>query len=1007
MPRQPVVSPVTRGLEVRRAEHLIPEGSYIEMANADLQAAGAVGIRAGYGEVVPPATGSGLPYAIMYRDDELVICKDERLYSLQPDRSWRDVGYANLGRLRTRQFAGQSTGQTLPDIDVMGDTLLVVWAESTSNSPDVSGSIYFAGYDLESLGLITELVEISTTGANPYVRAADTFAWITWRDVATSNFKSVYWEPGASEPANTGVPVIIDGRANLINQFSLDRGQGDTIVTVTASFTAAPTLRAQEWDRTSVQQTQDIAAPSGDPNSVEIIRLTQSATHSYFLINTDSGVFARARFLDSDLSVSATVDYVRAGSGGAVYAAERSPSVVTASLSAVGVFDNETDYVDFDSSAASLENRIYRHRGSGRARLIRGRLLWPVVILTDFPNSYNTSQNYIMYDAHAGAVAGMMVGTEVGYGVTNSHESTTNMVLLGDRLLYATPSLPGSVRATASIPSANPGNRLLLHEAIFADTPVPNALRNGAVHMPSAGMARIYDGQTSCELSFFEAPVVESTVQVAGSILAGTYVWSFQWAWEDRQGQLYKSAPTLYTEVVAANRQVDFTITSAQHTERDNVFLRVGRTLAGSSDPFYRVDSISSPTFNDKNTPSISFSDNIPDATLQNNQIVEDAGTSPNLPNSPTPITDFVRFDEGRMWGGDPRRQNIVRFSKPLRDAVGVEMSPSQAVELDGFRRAVGVAAQDGVLHGFTRDTVHFWNGQGPDLAGNGSYPAPRRMPFETGAESQSGILSKIPGGIMYVSSDGPRYVTRGRGGAIPVPQVNEAWTYLGQVTTAAVYRSDIRQIVLYDDGPDVDPAGIEQKRMTIRIHPEDGRATHDTGHQARDAATSLSRGSAFIRIDGTICIHDQSNTDGGDPVNLYVVTRWMRVERGTLTPEQELGLINIVGVHLGPHLLRVRLAKNYDHTIVMDAPGALVDPSRDGVRDVPVVYSDTSGDQYISRVQTVGSRIYSVAVAVNTEIATPVSDGLSGMALVAIETGWDVSPTESIFAMLDPRRVY
>lgn len=1014
MARKTIQAGMGGGLQIRRAEHRIPAGDFIELLDANLEADGAVGVRHGYREYRQPVEGV-VPTGIFYRGDELCLVTQDTLYSWSPaTETWVSRGPLSLGRLREHAIARSGFRQVNWDLDELGSSLFIVYLQDLA-----SPGSFFSVFDRDTFGSFVGPLSLGTGTTAPRVTAADSWIFVSWF-LSTRVQYSRYSPGGISLPAGTDVNNVTSSGYDCV---ATDR---DTVLVATVQSGEAV---VDEISESSVLQTVVQSSGTGtsgtDTVGLCMTPLTPGAYCCLVALERTQPDTLKVRWLDGSLALVAEATAIVTGFGGFL-GSTYAPGVVEKSRNTVYcTYSNQIDTNNSDrdriqllvsnlaSGAASFTPSTARNSARAYAHPVRledGRVM-QMITQTDSSDleRSSVSSSHMVIDWDSNTVVSRGAGLGAGFaGVAFSTDVISRPVQNGSSVRFLGPYYepPGDIGGGL----ANPTSFLILHEADFTSMPVASATVQDVAYIPGAGFMWGYDGSTVFEADFHQVPWHLEVTQTAGPRFASgeTYSWALLWEWSDVAGRVYRSAPKVlsYTVGPASADSINIRVLTLANTSRDDVRLIVGRTRESlSGDPlFYRVDNLLIPLFNDVAADTIDFIDDSDDADIQTREVLRQVGPGPVSSLRPTPATDFVALSGGRLWFGDPYRANVIRFSRPLSLGFGVELGPVFAVQLDTEHRATAVTSQDRTIFGFTSETVHYWGGDGPDAGGGGpQFSAPARMPMEIGAASQN-VITLTPLGIVYVSSEGPRVVGRDRSGPKVFAGINEAWKFLGQRSVAAVFRPLQNDILFFDDGPNFREEDLwRQKRLTIRYHVGSQRACHDTRHQAIDAAVAQCSELSFVRIDGRICVANRGHLDGAMPVKARGATAWLRSGE-SLTQNQVFSTINLVGQYLSGHEIDIGLLKNYGHTDsnqVFDfTPRTQMDPARGELRERPATWQDDTGDPYVLRWQIAPLRAYSLSVTFLVEpleMAEPVS-------LVGVEVEVEV---DRGLMPLDPRRVY
>jgi hypothetical protein len=274
----------------------------------------------------------------------------------------------------------------------------------------------------------------------------------------------------------------------------------------------------------------------------------------------------------------------------------------------------------------------------------------------------------------------------------------------------------------------------------------------------AGGTPLIYDGQDLCEEGFTFAPEAVSVTPAGagGPLSAGTYNIVFVYEWYDGQGNRWQSqvgAPTAFTAVLANTYTA--VVRSLRTSLKSGVQVVPYRTVAGGT-IFYRDRVLGG--------SALPFTDAaiVSNELLYTGGVLTFAGTQSN--NGLPGVKQFTvhqnrlvavggEFDRGFFYS----KARSLRFPAEFNRASGFGLVP----EVTG--RVAAASSFDDKLVLFAENGLSAVFGQGPNnnWLQNG-YTEPVRLQTAEGIRFDSPWVGEVADGVWYVTSTGPRMLTRG-----------------------------------------------------------------------------------------------------------------------------------------------------------------------------------------------------------------------------------------------------
>jgi hypothetical protein len=554
-----------------------------------------------------------------------------------------------------------------------------------------------------------------------------------------------------------------------------------------------------------------------------------------------------------------------------------------------------------------------------------------IYYLSAFDSPYQPS--YFLVNGSDSSSASPVISAKLAYSDGGGYLTTglPNAVVDGStvRIPYLFKDLVQAVNKNTNPPAGSQVDGIysqtgvnLATFVIGAEATVTAEIANN-LHL-SGGLLWMYDGYLPVEHGFLVYPDTDidfpslSAVWSAtgGSIVAQpdgstndkAYWYQFTYEWTDNQGNAHKSAPSLPTAVTTTGTGSAGSITLSIPTLR--VTMKTANPVkiviyrwSVAQQIYYQVTSITSPLLNDSTIDEVQFVDTLADASILGNNIIYTTGGV--LENTPSPATNAMTLFDTRLWTIDAEDQNVLYFSKPVIQAVPVEMTDLQTIYVPptastqgptGPMRAIGVM-DDKLVIG-KENALLYINGSGPDITGvNSQYSPPIFITSTVGCTNQKSMVLQ-PNGLMFESNKGIWLLGR-----------DLATTYIG---------APVQDLTL---GATVLSAVAVPETNQVRFVMSTGiTLMYDYYYDQWGSFTGVSAISSCIYDDAhTILtpygtIQQQSTTsylDGSSPVNMRFKTGPLRL--GDLQAYQRAYFFYLLGTYISPHRLTVNLYFDYE----------------------------------------------------------------------------------------------
>lgn len=885
---------------------------------------GTVATRYGYNEVsreridtsgkIPAAKASGK------RASELIAFSEDEAFSFATGAGgWKKAGDMVSPTLNHRAVAKRPIEQIHGDCAENGGVAAYTWQEA--------GGVYTAVYDATTERNLLAPVLLDAAGENPravnignqiailYIVAAQKRIWITVIN--------------PDEPSATLVPSILTDNINATYQaFDVSLGQGGER-TLISWYSDTDKLRIG-----FIHQSGVLGSPvTGLPSVVEWTATVAGAIACSLNSAPDVGTWAVAYYTGADL---------RRVRGNSILSIPDDDLVVagTTDLKRLTVvWEPETNISwiawDEDDAGARVTHWISTHPSDpfGTEQTIR--------------SSKVASKAF--HDA------------ERGYFIV-VHESTlfTMYFLLRDDGLICARLLPGNAGTAPtvdSLPAVQVGtdarvksvvvNYRVRLDAVNEDEFTESGLRRIeldfdaadshqncqlglSTYVAGAGMLWEYDGLGFVEQGIHYAPddVAAPTQGAAAGdgVDVGTHLYRFAWGWVNEQGELEWGPVSAGTEVVVGGSpmKVTFAVPTMPHTlktaPRAELFLGVFRSEAGIESVLHMVSSpdpaatgINGYVTNDPTAATVSFDDEMSDATLQTKERLYTNGGV--LSNDPTPSGKVLACARDRLFFSDPTDENLIHVGQERRELYSAEVSPTLQIRLDPFGGAVTALIElDGQIVAFKERAIYLAPGQGPTPTGDSGFAAPVRVNTDVGCKDQR-TLARLPIGLMFFSEKGWRLIDRSL-------QVH----YIG--APVEKYTDPERENQTFVDAtvlPDRNEVRcLTSAGISLYYSYEFNRWSEVSNHEGVTAEL-VDNVYHYIRTDGDVYSESLGAfADVQKAINLAVETANIKLAQH-LQGFSRIHTITVIGNFVGVHTLRVRAAYDYEKGWTDDIT---VDPS-------------------------------------------------------------------------------
>jgi hypothetical protein len=402
------------------------------------------------------------------------------------------------------------------------------------------------------------------------------------------------------------------------------------------------------------------------------------------------------------------------------------------------------------------------------------------------------------------------------------------------------------------------------------------------------------------------------TYTFTGNQPAQKYFYQVTYEWQDNQGNLFRSAPS-----------IPVTVTTSSGNSSAVVNIPLYRITAKTSNPvkivvyrwstaqltYYQTTSIQQPILNLNLTSqdSITFIDGNSDANiLGNNILYTNGGVLENI--GPPAFDNIFSFDD-RLFGITSENKNLLWYSQKLIQNVPVETSdlltlfiaPNTGIQSTGPLKC-GFQMDDKAIL-FKETGISFINGTGPDSTGsNSQYSEPIFITSTVGC-SNSNSLILIPTGLMF------EFTSQSGGNQIWMLTRDLQTLYIGAPMEAITQNATVQSAV--------NIPGTNSVRFTlssgVTLNYDYYYNQWDTFSNVKAISSTLFQGlhTYLDPFNNVLQETPGQYLDGTSPVLMNFLTGWLKL--GDLQGYQRAYFFYFLGSYFSPHRLVIQIAYDYN----------------------------------------------------------------------------------------------
>jgi len=396
-------------------------------------------------------------------------------------------------------------------------------------------------------------------------------------------------------------------------------------------------------------------------------------------------------------------------------------------------------------------------------------------------------------------------------------------------------------------------------------------------------------------LDWYPEEFAVSGKNAAGSLTDGTYSVKLVYVWFSSEGERYESAPSPAQEVTLAvgedTIELDFPI--SQQSTVSNIVIEVYRTLVGGS-TYYMCYAEEINTAGSVDTVDLEYADSV----ISDNRILyTDGGV---LSNRPLPECRCLITRRDRVFAatGDFR----IVYSKKRANGYGEEFPAEFYIDMDNKHgRITGLAEMDGRVIVFAERGIYYFDGDGPNDLGQGSFTDVRDIVSPVGHIEGSPTTTTAQG-TYFVSVRGIELLGRDLQVQFVGLKVQNAIT--GNITGIVNKQADDELWFFTDSGDSL---------VYDTFH---GEWSASTMPNAKNACLWNGEDIAVCQVgSGEVYVSDDVYTDGGIDYQFQIDTAWFALDKAQGL--QRVYWVSLIGEYESPHMFVVDTYYDYDETIV------------------------------------------------------------------------------------------
>lgn len=768
-----------QGLDTKTDPFQVTPGKFLRLSNTVFNNNGLLQKRPGYQSLLPPASGFVLPGAsgsagLTTFKGNLISNGTSLNALLRGESAWINQGPMRPMSLSVIPLARPTNSQTTTDTAINTSINLIcsVWTDSASN-------VYYQLQDLNTGQLSVAPTQI-VSAASPRVFVLGNYFVITYNITITATVHLRYIAIPVNNPNNPSVGTDISTQVNgsvsaydgVVTNNSLylswngsDGGSAIRMSRLSNTLTQSSTVVLAGYNAINISVCADTSGNSPVIYTSFLAGTTLYAT-AYSASSTQilAPVTLATGITDlnqiTSIAINGILTVLWQTTEEYSYVSKRSDFVTKITMTAAGVVGTSEVLlrgVGIASKAFVLDDVVYVMVVYGSAN---SGLLQPSYFLTDMSRNIGSKLAY--------SNAGPYYTTQVLPSVFVNENTAQISYLRKDFISSVNPENLTPPSSTSNIYSQTGVDLATFN---FLPDFSTNREIGHNLHF-SGGYVVAYDGTAPVEQNFFIYPedILGTWSNTGGSMSAqpdgvtnaDAYYYQVTYEWTDAQGNIHRSAPSVPVAVTTTSNgnsgSITLNIPTLRLSYKPNVRICIYRWSVAQQN-YFQVTSIISPTLNNPNVDSITFTDTLADSSILGNSLIYTTGGV--IENISPPATDTLALFKSRLFLVDAENRNTLWYSKQVIQGVPVEMSDLLTIFIaptEGAQGSTGditaLAPMDDKLIIFKADAIYYLTGNGPDnTGGNNDFAQPVFITSTVGTINPNMVLT--PQGLMFQSDKG------------------------------------------------------------------------------------------------------------------------------------------------------------------------------------------------------------------------------------------------------------
>lgn len=927
--------PMIGSLDTKTNNSVLLPHDMERLENGDYTNQGEVQFRKGYSKKLKPGyynygnyfNHHGDPYLVTSWGSSTIALTTGRVFASTSKPELTDQGSFVSGYHEYSEVASAPYTQLTPDCAVSGNIAVYVWASSTT-----AGEIRCTIADNETGAVYRNNLQLVSANARfPSAIAVGESIIVLWHNTSTNNIDGQVLLAHNIDSSFEASSVTIRSDAATNGVYAISKGIGNNFFLVYDTDNSVVTGTAV----CSVSQTGASSTPvqvSASHLSVQAIAYNSIGNQIQIVGWEGTNVVVNTRAASDLTTISTSTD--------------ATASVVRSAVCAVTAAESSAAYFAYayEISAASPSNHrvvvifepnvgnTVRHsyiaakpftNAHGHATFVLGH------------DSRTGIQNTYYFCDNQGAVTGALMHSQAGDVPATQHLPNFNLSSIG----IVTGVLPYRTRTETTADDIFAGSQFNIRRIDVHLSGSVTAAQSGQSTYIGGNQLWQYDGVSVFEAGFHMFPdMLDADVadSAAGSLSAGIYNYRVYYEWFTVTGERIRSAAiAIQSPTLAANRKTTLTIPTLAQTRkralldefpfllkpprRSEVSIVIYRTIANGSDLYFRVSSVDPAATGDNGfllntigSDTVSFTDNMTDATLQSQE--QDYLSFSELANFNTFSPRIVTAIGPRLYlaGGSVPR-GCVLPSKERTDGNSIAISGDNLTLVNQYEKITTIQGLNEQIVVFSDNRIYLMGGQGFTNTGAGTGWSVTPVTTDVGCQDPRTVV-EYPKGLLFHSDKGKYGLSQGF-----------EVSYVGA------------PVEKYNSDDCVGAAVIPDTNLVIFVSTTGRAQVYDyfynkwttyTNHYAV-GCVAFGDNFVYLRNSGDVYVRDPSMySDAGTPYEVYGRTGKARIVQGVQEPFK-VRRVTFLGKFFSNHRLKIGIIRNRDESPVEEftfLPATVID---------------------------------------------------------------------------------